>query len=114
MPETAIAPVAAPNQWDTDGIALSFTALDNANGNSFELGTKDLLLIVRNTGGSPQTFTVTSQPDTKTGRTGDVSVSIAASATYLFRLTDYGWASAGVIVTPTGLSTDLEVAAVDL
>jgi hypothetical protein len=94
------------------------TAVDNANGNKFEAST-DILLIVHNPTGGALTFNMTSQAisggGAGTGRTGNVSQSIAAGEIRVFRLTKNGWEdSSGNVLIPSGVSASLKVGIVVL
>jgi hypothetical protein len=91
MAETPVTPNEAPGLYSTSGQVLTQTAIDVANGNAAEAG-ETTIILVRNTGASAHTFTITSQPDEFTGRTGDVSESIAAGELRAFRVPKNGWA----------------------
>jgi len=117
MAETALTKTTAPDAWSMTGAALTVTAVDNANGNSF-VAASDQLVIVRNPTGGALTFTITSQPivgGVGTGRTGNATFSIPAGDTRIFRVKKNGWANAaGLVLIPTGLSASLLVGVVDL
>lgn len=114
MPETALAKVNAPTFWSTTGQVVTMSTLDNVNGNSI-VSEADALLIVQNPTGGALTFTVTSQPISSSGRSQNISQSIAAGEIRIFRLTKDGWENAsGLILTPTGLSASLKCGVVKL
>lgn len=109
MAETAITVTSPPSQWSATGSALTMTALDNANGNKF-LASRSQHIIVQNTSGGALTFAMTSQADSRTGRTGSVSQSLAAAELRIFRITDDGWAyTDGYVYLPSGQSASLKV-----
>lgn len=114
MPATNL-PITTPaNAWSTTGIALTMTAIDNANGNEF-VAVRDGLLIAHNTDASPHTLTVTSEPLAPSGRVDDISQSIAAGAIRIFRLARNGWEdSNGKVQLPAGQDATIEVGIVDL
>lgn len=89
-------------------------ALDNANGNSFP-SFGDILAVVQNTSGGPLSVQFTSQPHSKTGRSGSVNQSLAAGEIRVFRFTRDGWEDAnGNILMPSGQSASLKIAIVTL
>lgn len=53
-------------------LALTFTASDNVNGNSFPITGNEILLIQNSDAAGAHTFTVTSVPDAQ-GRSGDIA-----------------------------------------
>lgn len=90
------------------------STLDNVNGNSI-VSEADLLLIVQNPTGGALSFTVTSQPVSGSGRSQNISQSIAAGEIRIFRLTKDGWENTdGLILLPTGLSASLKCGVVKL
>lgn len=119
MPETSltanIADASAESfKWSDTGVAVTMAAIDNANGNLFAAA-NDALVIVHNPTGGALTFEMTSQPLTTTGRSGDVSQSLAAGEIRVFRVTKEGWQDAdGNVLIPTGVSASLEIGIVKL
>lgn len=109
MAETALTRTTAAGKWSATGVAMTMTAIDNTNGNSFT-SAQDQIVLVHNPTGGPLTFGMTSQPLRGTGRSGDVSQSIAAGEIRAFRVTQDGWEdSNGNILIPTGISASLKV-----
>lgn len=109
MAETAISVTTPPSRWSSTGSALTMTAVDNTNGNKF-LASSSQILLVQNTSGGSLTFQLTSQPDSRTGRSGNVSQSLAAGEIRIFRLTEDGWANdSGYVLIPSGLNASLKV-----
>lgn len=114
MAETALTTTTPAGRYDTAGVAVTMADVDTVNGNKFT-AEQDVLLLVHNTGASPQTMQVTSQPDRKTGRTGHISQAIAAGEIRIFRFGTDGWSDEnGQILIPDSLSTDLELGVVVL
>lgn len=117
MAETVLNTTTAPGKWSTTGIALTLATLDNTNGNKFT-SANDALLIVQNPTGGSLTMTVTSQPITGSqagsGRSGNISQSLAAGEIRIFRLTKNGWESGGFVLIPSGLSASLKAGIVIL
>lgn len=95
MARTTITKTTAPGYWSTTGAAVTMTAADVTNGNQVEAA-GEVLLIVRNSGGSAYTVSINSAPDPITGRTGHVSAqSLAAGEIRIFRLIPTGWSISG-------------------
>ena len=113
MPATTVTANTPPAFHDVDGVQLTENAIDTVNDNDV-VGTGYLALIVRNAGASPQTFTVTSQPDDVFGRTGDISKAIPAGETHMFRIRAEGWADGNGKVNFSGTSADLKVMVLNL
>jgi hypothetical protein len=94
MARTTLTKKTSPGFWSLVGVVVTMTAADVANKNQFVAGGDDLL-IVQNTGAAPNTVTITSVADPKTGRTGDVTaLSLAADEVRVFRLSALGWKQA--------------------
>lgn len=108
MPATSLTADSVPGRYSQTGQVLTETAIDVANGNEV-LAADTLMIIVRNAGASSRTFTITSQPDPVTGRTGDVSQAIAAGEERLFCLTKSGWMGTNGKVSFGGNHADLKV-----
>lgn len=109
MAETTLTKSTAASKWSSAGVAVTMTAVDNTNGNKWAADT-DAVVIVQNTSGGALTFQMTSQPLQTSGRTGNVSQSLAASEIRAFRVTKDGWQDAnGNILLPSGLNTSLKV-----
>lgn len=109
MSATVLTPVDALGKWSQVGVALTMTALDNANGNQF-VSPLDGYVVVQNTDSGSHNFQMTSQPLSSTGRTGDVNQSVAAAAIRMFRIARDGWADAnGNVQLPSGQSAFLKV-----
>lgn len=114
MPTTEITKTTAPGFYSTTGAALTKTAVDTVNDNHVDAVT-DLLLIVWNSNAGAQTITITSQADTLTGRSGDVSAqSIAADEIRMFRLTKNGWGDSNDEIQILGSHADVKIMAVNL
>ena len=113
MPATPITPVAASNAYSLTGYLLGLVNCDSANSNNFAIDDGGVLLYVVNPTGTDRTFGVTSQPDPVYGRTGNISVSVVANTTRVFRLTSSGWADSAGKITFNG-HADLKVAAVQM
>ncbi len=83
MPRTALTKTTAPGNYAAAGVAVTMTAADVANLNSFVANGNDLV-IAENTGATPYTITITSAPDPY-GRTADIATeSIAAGAIRIY------------------------------
>jgi hypothetical protein len=81
-------------------LAITFTACDNVNGNSFVASGTEILL-VQNTDASAHTFTVTSVPDPY-GRvdTSLTGYSVPANQVHAIQISQtQGWVTAGNVVT---------------
>lgn len=118
MAETALTSTTAPGKWSTTGTAVTMAAVDNSNGNKFT-AVNDALVIVQNSSGGSLTFQMTSSAITGSqpgsGRTGNVSQSMAAGEIRVFRVTKNGWQDGnGYVLLPTGLNTSLKVGVVVL
>jgi hypothetical protein len=103
MPATALTKLNWTGPYPTALSALTFTAGDNTNGNSFRMSGNDLLLVY-NSAGSSGTFTLQG-PANARNRTGTITTeSIAAGAIKVlgpFKKLD-GWQNSdGVRVTPS-------------
>jgi hypothetical protein len=109
MPPTAITPISPSNAYSTSGYAFPLVACDPGNGNSFAAIEGEYFLIAQNSGATPRSLTITSQPDPVFGRTGDVTGNVAANSTRVYRLKNYGWADTNGDITFTGAHTDLLV-----
>lgn len=94
MARVETAPQDAPSQWSETGLTLTFTDCDPVNGNFCDSVTR-LALFARNTGASTRNVTVTSAADSRTGRTGDAVVALAAGAEVMFLLSQDGWDISG-------------------
>lgn len=114
MAETALTVTTEPAQYAQAGVAVTMTAVDNANGNKWP-ASRDQLAIVQNTDSGSHTVTITSQPLAGTGRLGDDSHSLAAGEIRIFHLTTDGWADVnGNVLMPSGQDTHLKVGIVNL
>ena len=94
MPLTSIASLdvsGAQFPWATAGVELTWTAADVANKNECP-ATSQMLLIAWNSGASTRNVTVTSVPDTVTGRSGDITKALAAGKYWVWKLVTNGWA----------------------
>ncbi len=109
MAATPVIPDPAPGDYSTSGQVLTQTPIDTGDGNTVEAGESLTLIIVRNTGGSAHTFTITSQPDACAGRLGDVSQSIAAGEERIWKLPASGWADVDGLISFGGDDAELEV-----
>lgn len=100
------------------GAAVMMAAADNVNGNKFT-AYNDYLAIVRNSSGGALTMQMTSSAiagvGAGSGRTGNVSISMAAGEIRVFRGTKNGWQDAnGQVLIPTGLNAALLIGIVVL
>jgi hypothetical protein len=99
MAATRITPITAPgpyiNEEATPQLAtVTPVAADATDGNVVSLA-RGILLRAENTGGSPRTITIKSQPDPY-GRVADITAfSIAAGARVVRRFANVGWANTG-------------------
>jgi hypothetical protein len=117
MPTTAITVVdAGPHFYSQVGRTATEQAVDVANGNHIPYAscTDDMLLTVRNAGGTPRALTITSIPLRYLARTGDVSLNVPANGTKQFRLKKEGWAHATNGIVMTGAHADLKISVLDL
>ena len=89
---TTLTKTVAPGLWSTIGAEVTMAAGDVGSGNDFAQD-RDCLLVAWNSGASPYYVTITSQADSRYGRTGDVTQQdLAADEIRVFRLTGDGWA----------------------
>lgn len=100
---TELVVVEVPSAYERDEtvtpIDPGFAAADVANGNEFRATGRELVL-VRNTDSSTHNVTVTSQPVSRTGRTGDITdtvIPISPSMEAFQIFPRDGWETAGVI-----------------
>jgi len=114
MARTAITPQERPAPYDANGVAVSWTAL-NDDGDGYEAtfrGPLDILVWNDGTTGTA-TFTVTSVAAASLGnRTGDYSITAAAGGMYRFTVPQVGFDNSGKAyfqVTGTG-ADDVKVA----
>lgn len=91
MAATTLTAQTIPGAYSTTGLVVTQHDADAADGNDVA-GDDSLFILVRNSGASSRTFTITSQPDPITGRTGDIDVTIAAGELRMFRVQKSGWA----------------------
>lgn len=109
MAETELTRTTAANKWSAAGVAMTMTAIDNTNGNKFTSAIDQVVLVQNPTAGA-LTFQMTSQPLRASGRSGNVSQSIAAGEIRAFRVTQDGWEDAnGNVLIPSGVSASLKV-----
>jgi len=113
MPPTTITAQAVPNAFSATGLTITESNADAANGNDV-VAEDNLILLVRNAGADPRTFVITSVADAVTGRTGDISVTIAAGQFRSFRLQKFGWMNSGGKIVFTGAHADLKLAVLRL
>jgi len=99
---TELTVVEAPSAYEQDTsltpVNPGFVAADAVNGNSFRATGRELLLVDNPTGG-PLNISVTSQPASRTGRSGDITTNPVAAGTvaaFQFFPRD-GWESGGLI-----------------
>lgn len=108
MPATTITAQTMPGVYSTTGLVITEVAADPSNSNDVVV-TDGQIIVVRNAGASSRAFTMTSVADAITGRTGDVSVSIAAGEMRVFRIAKNGWANSSTgKVTFNGAHADLK------
>lgn len=111
MARTTLATQTKPTPYSV-GQVLTATACDSANGNDILFTGQVLHLFFHNTsGGSARTLTIVSQPDVITGRTGDITVSMAVGERRYFCLNPAGWVTAGAKIQFDG-HADIVVSAV--
>lgn len=79
MARQTIAPAVALGPWPTGGVTVTETAA-NATDKEQTLCTGREIIVGRNGGGSTRSVTITSKADSRTGRTGDVTTTLAAGA----------------------------------
>ena len=80
MARTPLTKTTAAGSYNHAGVALTMTAADVGNMNSFVATGKDLL-VIHNTAGSDHTFTVTSTADAY-GRTKDITTETVSAGAY--------------------------------
>lgn len=113
MPPTTIAAQAPLSPYNATGLIYTETAADAANGND-TVAADNLLLLVRNSGGTPRVLTIKSTPDANTQRLGDIVNTIAASQTRAFRLQRAGFATTSGRIEFTGAHADLRFTVLQL
>lgn len=113
MPPTTIVAQSVPGAYSATGLIVTETAADPVNGNDV-LATDNLILTVRNAGASGRLFVITSVADSVTGRTGDISVTIAAGELRQFRLQRAGWANGSNKIVFTGAHADLKLSVLNV
>src|SRR3954454_127924 len=115
-PETELEVTTPESVWSQIGTELVWAPIDSVHGNKFTFDAGALLIVTNNggTGGTdPHTFQVLSQPDTQTGRYGDIDIDIAAGEFRIFHFQARGWKDdVGYVVIPAGQSEELMVAIV--
>lgn len=114
MPRITATPIVAPAPYANAGVSLTFTVADVVNMHQVLLTGKEILL-VRNTGASAATFTVTSAPDTF-GRTRDIAAdSVAAGAFRIYQQFPlHGWQQPDGFLYFQASSTDISFAVIRL
>ena len=116
MPRTNITKQTASARtfpWSTAGLALTWTDADVANKNE-TAACSQMLILARNTGGSTRNVVVTSTADTRTGRTGNATATIAAGAQWMHLISRDGWQSATETFEFEGDHADVEFALIEL
>lgn len=89
MPRTTLAVQTAPDVYADDGLVLTFTAADVANGNQFVSNGREVIFVL-NADAASRNFTRVSAPDDM-GRTEDTVDAIAAGATRMYVMAMQGW-----------------------
>jgi hypothetical protein len=114
-PETEIEVTIPSDFWSQIGEELLIHQLDHLHGNKI-LMTNDMLVIAFNNGStSPHSLVISSQPDSETGRQGDIDVEIETGEFRVFRLMKRGWAdSEGYLLFPAGQSEHLYIGVVKI
>ena len=111
MATTVLAKTALPGPYGVAGVAITWQAADNVNGNHFIATGKEILL-ARNDDAGAQTVTVTSTPDPQ-NRTGDIdadSIAAGAYAAYqLFPISGWRDGSGYIVVTASDAAIFLAV-----
>jgi len=101
-----------PQQSNRDGVALSFTAVDNANGNEFLNTGRELVLLARSGAGGAGTTTVVTQQTVDGQAVADKSLSIADDTTVVvgpFPPSIYNDANGKVQLTHDDADSDIAV-----
>lgn len=115
MAAVLVTPVSAPLAYSTTGLALTEVSVDVANGNYFAPDHSNYLLIVRNSGASTRTITVTSVADPVFNRTGHLGPqNVLAGELRIIRLVKSGWADTSGNINFSGSHADLKVSIVKL
>lgn len=109
---TALGPFGA---YTGTAARLTMAAGDNANGNQFAVGPRELV-VAHNTSAGALTLTVTSVADARTGRTGDITTySIPAGEYAIFGpFGNDGWGQSDGYVYLTPSATTLKLGVVSL
>lgn len=115
MPTTrvAITPVTQNKSWDTTLDEITFTAVDVALGNYCVFTGKEFLIVYNSGAIDAHTITVTSVASGITGRTGNVSQSIAAGKYYITQIFPCeGWQQSDTYLYFSGDHAELKVAVI--
>lgn len=91
------------------GNAVTYAAMDAANGNSFVATGKETILVKNTSADTGRTLGIVSAPD-RMGRTGDFSQLIAFGVEVAIRPALKGWRLANGTIKLTAATADLEVA----
>jgi hypothetical protein len=109
MPPTTLTAQNIPNGYSATGLTVTESNANPADSN--DVVAEDLLfLVVRNSGASGRAFTITSVADAVTGRTGNISATIASGQTRVFRLIRPGFANTEGKIVFNGAHAELKFA----
>jgi hypothetical protein len=113
MPPTTLVAQNILNPFSATGLIVVESDSDVANGNDV-LAEDNLILYARNSGATGRVLTISSTPDAVTGRTGDITATIAAGQVRLFKLQRAGWATVGGKIEFDGAHAELKLAVLRL
>lgn len=107
MAITTLTKTAAPGGYAAAGAAVTLAAVDAVDGGQFAAQGNDLV-VIRNSGATPHTYTITSTAD-RFGRTRDISgVTIAAGAVHVVGpLPLEGWVQSNGRINVSANSTEV-------
>ena len=114
MAETALTVTASPGSYASAMTAVTMTATDIANGNSFVATGNDLIL-AWNDSATPYTVTITSQVDDK-GRLGTITTQAIAADVHLILgpMKSEGWADSGNLINLTSNNAAVKFGIINL
>ena len=114
MAETALTVTTAPGSYATALTAVTMTAADTGNGNSF-VATNNDLIIVWNDGAVERTVTVTSQASEK-NRLGTITAQAIAADVILILgpMKGPGWADGGGLINITCNHAECKIGIINL
>ena len=114
MAETALTVTQAPGSYATALTALTMTAADTGNGNSF-VATNNDLIVAWNDGAVERTITITSQLSDK-NRLGTITAQAIAADVHLILgpMKDHGWADSGGLINITANHAEVKIGIINL